>query len=315
MGNDTSIDPVLITGGSGFLGRHLADDLMRHGCRVVGFDTRQQGMVSAEQQDAGCCEVIPGDILNIAELTQAVIEKNVKSIIHAAAVIPPDSEDRPHRSLEINLLGTCNVLEVARLMKLSRVTFVSSGAVYGTGPEISQENSPIPLDIGYGFYGCAKAAGELIGLNYARNHGLDFVSTRHAAIYGPGGSAPHYLNLLVANAIQGEKTDIGRGGDHRFEFVYVADAVQGLRTVHTAPKLNYNIYNVGTGRTHSLFELAAEIKKVIPAAEIALQPGLLEDLYQRGPFDISRIRSLGYEPEFSLARGLTELIKAPGIRS
>ena len=191
-----------------------------------------------------------------------------------------------------------------------RVTFVSSGAVYGPNENVSKENSAIPLEIGYGFYGCAKAAGELIGLTYNRSHGLDFISTRHAAIYGPGGSAPHYLNLFVDNAIRGRRTEIS-GGDHCFEFVYIADAVRGLRLVHTAPKLEYRIYNIGTGRTHSLFELAAEIKKLFPTADISLQPGLLDHLYQRGPFDISRIKTLGYQPEFSLARGLTELVKAP----
>lgn len=315
MANKTSFDPVLITGGGGFLGRHLADDLVRHGCEVVIFDTKREGILPGQPADACHCEVVTGDILNFAELIQTLMEKKVRSIIHAAAVIPPDSEDRPHRSLQINLLGTCNVLEAARLLKLTRVTFVSSGAVYGPSENISKENSSIPLDIGYGFYGCAKAAGELIGLKYAQNHGLDFISTRHAAIYGPGGSAPHYLNLFVDNAIRGKKTDIGSGGDHRFEFVYVTDAVRGLRLVHTAPKLKYNIYNIGTGQSHSLFELAAKIKNLFPAADISLQPGLLDHLYQRAAFDISRIKTLGYQPEFGLARGLTEFIQNRGAGS
>jgi len=109
----------------------------------------------------------------------------------------------------------------------------------------------------------------------------------------------------------GKKTEYKGGGDHRFEFVYVKDAVQGIRRIHTADHLNHHVYNVGAGRNDSLFEVVEKIKKHIPAADISLGPGLMEDFWvQRSPMDITRIKELGYRPEYDLEKGIAEFIRS-----
>lgn len=309
MGLDRLEGPILITGGCGFLGQHLANDLVHHGFEVILFDIRPDRSLLDDHAGTENPEVVAGDVLSFSELLDVLCSKKARTIIHAAAIIPPASDLRPHYSIRVNVLGTCNVLEAARVLRLGRITSISSGAVYDPSRRCV-EDSPIPLGPGFGMYGSAKACSELIGLKYAQLYGVDFVSARNAVIYGPGVTSPHYLNVLATNAVGQTKTELKSGGDHRFEFVYVRDAVKGIRMIHTAPHLKYRIYNVGTGQMHSLFQLADKIQKLIPGVEISLGPGLLEESKQRGAFDISRLKEIGYHPEFDLDRGLEEFIRA-----
>ena len=112
----------------------------------------------------------------------------------------------------------------------------------------------------------------------------------------------------MRNALQGKKTVFSNGGDHRFEFVNVKDASQAVRRIHTVPRLKYQIYNVGTGQQHSLFEVAEKIKAFIPAADISLGPGRVEGWGQRSPMDIGRITELGYRVEYDLERGISDFV-------
>jgi nucleoside-diphosphate-sugar epimerase len=308
MACKTSPETVLITGGCGFLGQHLAQELIERGFRVVVFDLQEDKSLLDPASGSEKWEFVCGDVTNFPELMEALSKHEVKSVVHAAAILPPYSECRPYQSLLVNVLGTFNVLEAARLRNLRRVSYVSSGAVYGTHCGKCQEDSPIPLQLGFGLYGPAKASCELVGLKYSELYDVSFVSVRNAAIYGPGVTSPHYLNILVRDALAGKKIVLERGADHRFEFIHVKDAAAGIRMIHTAEDLKHRLYNLGTGQSHSLNEVAAEIRKIIPQADISLGPGLLEDLPQRPPFDISRIRELGYAPQFNLYRGLQNFV-------
>lgn len=299
-------ESVLVTGGCGFLGQHLANELAAHGLRPVVFGNRERRqLLSPQLAESKDCPFARGDVLNIPELEAAIVDFGVSSVVHSAAIIPPASEQRPYHALKVNLLGTLNVLEAVRQHGLGRVTLVSSGAVYPVAPSEAREDSFFPPDMPYGFYGAAKASAEMIGLQYANRYGVDFVSTRHGAIYGPGGeSSPHYLNRLLLSAMAGRSVRLKSGGDHRFEFVYVADAVRGLRLVHTEPKLKHRVYNIGTGQDHRLSDVARMIEGYFPEAVLEVGSGLVHDLPQRRPLDITRVREVGYEPQWDLEAGL-----------
>jgi len=301
-------ESVLITGGCGFLGQHLANHLVHLGYRPVLFGRREKRQLLEPGLEAKACPYAAGDVLELAELMEAATTWGVRSIVHSAAMLPPDTERMAYQATQVNIQGSVNVYETAIRLGLGRVTLVSSGAVYAPEPAPCREDALLPLDMPYGFYGCHKAAAEMIGLKYAQQFGLDFVSTRHGAIYGPGGTSPHYLNFLVSRAVRGESAKLEAGADHRFEFVHVQDAVRGLALIHLAPRLAHRVYNIGAGESHSLSELAEMIKRHIPGAHISLGPGLLPHLPQRRPFDIFRAREAGYAPEWDLERGLADLI-------
>ena len=307
MGNDSQLDPILITGGCGFLGQYLADDLTQLGYQAALFDIREDSHLM-ERQSKGKFIFFKGDVSNLPDLLEAIQALRIKSIIHAAAVIPPHSDLRPYHGFKVNLLGTCHVLEAARLFALKRITFVSSGAVYGAADKICGEDSAISFNPGYGLYGTEKVACELMGLKYADLFNFEFVAARSGAVYGAGGTAEHYLNILIRSAIQAQPVRLERGGDHCFEFVHAFDAAAGIRHIHTAAELKYRIYNVGTGKNHSLAQLAAIIKRHFPGADFQIGPGLLPHLPQRGPFDITRLSRLGYRPRFDLEKGLKQYI-------
>lgn len=308
MENDRPLDPILITGGCGFLGSYLADDLTRNGYQVALFDIREDRRLTV-RRSRGEFNFFNGDVCNLPEVLEAIYTLGINSIIHAAAVIPPHSDLRPYHGFRVNLLGTCHVLEAARLSALKRVTFVSSGAVYGAADKVCEEDSPISFNPGYGLYGTEKVASELMGLKYAELFGFEFAAARTGAVYGAGGTAGHYLNILVHRAIQSQPVRMEHGGDHGFEFVHALDAAEGIRLIHMAAGLKYRIYNVGTGKNHSLAQLAAMIKRHLPAADFQIGPGLLPHLPQRAPFDISRLSRLGYRPRFDLETGLKQYIE------
>jgi len=304
-------EPILITGGCGFLGQYLANDLIMNGNRVVLFDVRDDRSLLNEHATEKNCSVIIGDVLNISEIMGAIIEHDVKSIIHTTRLQKDERANRPYQGLRVGLLSTFHVLEAARLLKLGRVTYLSSGAVYDPRLKSCTEDSPFFLDMPMELHACVKVSCEMIGLKYAQMFGVDFVSARASGIYGPGGTSPHNMTILVNNAVRGKKTEFKKGGDHRFEFTYVKDIAQGVRRVHTAVHLKYRVYNVGIGQNYSLFEIAREIKKWIPEADISMGPGLIDNFWvQRNPMDISRIKELGYMPEYDLEKGVSEYIKS-----
>jgi UDP-glucose 4-epimerase len=307
-------DPILVTGGCGFLGQYLANDLVMQGYRVVLFDVRDNRSLLDNHINSDNCKVITGDVLNFTELVDAIIKQEAKSIIHTPRLQNPARVLRPYHGLRLHLLGTIHAFEATRLLKRGRITFISSGAVYDPELKTCTEDSPFFLDMPMGLYACEKASCEMIGLKYAQMYGVDFVSARASGIYGPGGTAPHNMNILVTNAVQGKKTEFKKGGDHRFEFTYVKDIAQGVRRIHTAPRLKHRVYNVGTGQNHSLFVIAEKIKECIPTADISMGPGLLEGSrwVQRNPMDISRLKELGYMPEYDLEKGITNFIQSFG---
>ncbi len=307
MGLDKLLDPILITGGCGFLGQYLAKDLIQKGYNIVLFDISEDHHLLEDQSNVEH-SFFKGDVSNLPDLLEAIQAFGIKSIIHAAAVIPPHSDLRPYHGFKVNLLGTCYVLEAVRLLHLKRITFVSSGAVYGSADRFCQEDCSIPLISGHGLYGAEKAACELMGLKYSDLFKFEFVVARNGAIYGAGGTAEHYLNIFVRNAIRAQPVQLKHGGDHCFEFVHVIDAVAGIRHIHTAGELKHRVYNVGTGKNHSLAQLAAMIKMNLPEANFQIGPGLVPKLSQRGPFNISRLRQLGYRPQFDLEAGLKHYI-------
>ena len=147
-----------------------------------------------------------------------------------------------------------------------------------------------------------------MGLKYAELFNFEFAAARTGAVYGAGGTADHYLNILVHSAIQAQPVRLEHGGDHGFEFVHAMDAAEGIRRIHTAAELKYRIYNVGTGKNHTLTQLAAMIKRHLPAADFQIGRGLLPHLPQRGPFDITRLSRLGYRPRYDLEEGLKQYI-------
>ena len=179
---------ILVTGGTGLVGAYVVGMLQERGERPVIFDVAvNERLLNAVGVDPASVETVRGDILDLPQLVSAVRDHDVGQIIHLAAFLGEEVQRRPYTGVRLNLMGTVNVLEAARLENVPRITFPSSGTVYlgslGEGLEKIDETIPInPPSV----YAATKGGSEFLGNTYAKMYGFEFVCVRYVGgLYGP----------------------------------------------------------------------------------------------------------------------------------
>ncbi|QBD81829.1 NAD(P)-dependent oxidoreductase [Ktedonosporobacter rubrisoli] len=313
---------IMVTGGSGFLGTYVTQRLAERGDRVIVFDAAQPAPILAALLTPYEKQIVyvRGQILDMAAVMRCVKQYNVERIFHGAALYdPPYSLQDPAITFEVNVNGTLNVLEAARLFEVQRVVQSSSIAVYAPRQyEPINEQHPIQLPTAgnpLGPYGASKAAAEIVGLTYYSTNGVDFIALRNSAIYGYGMRYPMYIKPMIENSVRGLPTRFETGGDMQRDYTHVKDVAQAVVKALDAPSgdLTQRAFNVGSGAMHSASEVAEAVRKVLPRADIEIGAGLSEleksDMRARGRLDLSAIRQqLKYEPEFPLEAGIRDYV-------
>ena len=315
---------TLITGGTGVNGAATARLLVSRGERPVLLDNRVDPSLIADI--AADVEVVTGDILDGAALTQVVAGHGITHIVHMAALMPGPAEADPRRAIAIGVDGTLNVLEAARACDVRRVVYTSSNAFVGNisgkhgHPDfvpLDESLPPNPADL----YGVTKVCSETLGNYYRKRYGVEFVALRYPSIYGPGKLARHGVLALygkiIEDAMAGREVSIPRGGDQRNDVVYVGDVAHSVVLALDAEGLTQWTFNIGTGRGVTLRDFADVLKRIFPEAKIDVGPGLdFRDGYKQSycVFDIGKARDqLGYEPRYFLESGIEAYIES--IRS
>lgn len=300
---------MLITGGAGFVGSSLARRLVADGHHVVLFDSLASALADNRRDLGEGTTVVQGDILDLSHLLRVFKEHAVQRVVHAAAIVgAPASIQRPLYTARVNIEGSLNVFEAARFAGVERVIDISSEEGYGPfqvdpAPEDHPQNPVSP-------YGVAKVAVERFGEHYSQHYGLQYVAARLSWLYGPGFPRSRMPRSWMEDALADRPTLMSSGAEHRIDFTYVDDAVEGIRLLVEAPDLMHRAYNVGSGHAVTLCEMAAEVKKLLPRWEYEIGPGLLEQMPgyrmpQKGSLGISRIScELGYCPAHSITSGL-----------
>jgi nucleoside-diphosphate-sugar epimerase len=312
---------VLITGGSGYIGRWLATKLAGDGRSAIVFD-RQAPDPAWEPRLPEASIVVEGDVTDRAALQAAAARAPVEAIIHLAGIVTMGCERDPDLALRVNLGGTHNALETARLAGIPRVVLASTISVYG--PDVPQ---PITEDVParpLTWYGQSKLLAEELGLYYARRWGLDFRAARLAAIVGPSrvaasGSATMYTSLILERAALGQPYEIDVDEGAATPVCYVKDGAGALATLALAPMAPRRIYNIGTGRA-SAVELIEIARRRVPDAELRFVPDPALAAVARISFhwdlsiDAAR-EDLGWQPAYSLesmADDLMATVRAGG---
>jgi len=311
-----SRDGILVTGGSGLVGAYAARMLLDRGEQPVVFDVavneRLLGAVGVEVKSIG---VVRGDILDLPALISAIREHGIGRILHLAAFLGEEVQRRPYSGARLNLMGTVNVLEAARLEEISRVTFPSSGTVYlgslgeGGPKKIDETIALNPLSI----YAATKAGSEFLGRTYAQRFGFEFVAVRFAALYGPspaGLKATRELAIqaMVRAALRGEAASI-KWPYGPAELLYGKDAAKGIVLACLKDKLKDRIFHIGSGEMATGEQIVAALAQHFPRAKITLVKGERPMPYpeERIPHDQSRARDqLGYEPDYLLEKALPD---------
>lgn len=314
---------VMVTGGSGILGLHVARALAGRGEEVVAYSTT--GTPPSAEVVLG--DVAPrvvfvrGDIRDFEQLRETAERCKVSGIIHTAALTgEAQARARPHEVFAVNVGGTANVLELARLGKMRRVVYIGSASEYGRRPDLR----PIGEDEVNveGLYAETKFLGHRLGQRYREIFGLDVLTVRVSSVYGPNTRFNPFRglvgNTLIAHLCRAvalsEAVTLEGGGDYPRGWTYAADAAEGACLAYYAEAPRHTVYNIASGRLYTVAEVVDAIRRVEPHGNIRIGPGRWDDdPFQagnlRGPLNISRAcQDLGYAPAYELEGGLREYI-------
>ena len=303
---------VLITGGMGVIGAEASRKFVREGHRPVLYSRHRDESLIRDIVDKVDIEL--GSILDRARLAEVFISRGITHVVHTAAYISALSAKHPAESVEINVMGTVNVLEAARAANVERVVYTSAKGVYGpflgdygapTYKPIIEDQPKEPKRI----YDSAKLMGENATL-YWGTLGLDVVVLRFATTYGPGKTARHgnmgVTSQIIEQPASGQPFRIAQGGDEKDDFIYNKDSALGIYLATVADKIPSRVYNIGSGEGHTLNDFATVLRKKLQGADIQIGPGLnfLGMPYQpHGVYDIARARDeLGFKPQYDLDR-------------
>lgn len=291
---------ILITGAGGFIGYALTQELLRQGKHVLGYDLANVAHSHSN------FKFVAGDLGDIHRIHAMLQEHKVSAIVHCGAISGPMlALDNPYNILKINLMGTANMLEAARVHGVERFIYCSSGSAYGkTHPGAIDEQTPLfPTDV----YGATKAGGEHMVQAYAEQQGMDGVSLRISWVYGPRRRTDCVIRQMIVDALHKRPTVLDWGQhDHR-QYIYIDDAVAALTAALGRRKLSRPVYNVsGEAGYVSIAQVAEAVRSVLPEAQIQLGPGPDMDDAPRGAFDISAAKQdLGFAPKYSLVEGIS----------
>jgi len=307
---------VLVTGGLGFIGSHITDSLVEQGATVRILDNYRTGL---DENIAGVhdsVEVIRGDILNPDDLRRALVGIDVVS--HQAAQLEiTRAIDDPIEDLTTNTIGTLNVFRACADAGVRRIVQASSAGVYGQAVSVPQTEDDHPTEPNWA-YGVSKLANEKYAAIARDVHGLEITSLRYGIVFGPREWFGRVLTIFLRRALDQEPLVIFGDGQQVRDFVYVGDVVAMHNRCLTDDKAKHQIFNVATGQSTSISELADLVLKVTGQPVAVIYEDVPEGSTSRY-FDRKRLpqelktlvqspakakRLLGWEPVVPLEEGL-----------
>ena len=310
----------LITGGTGFIGHHLALHLSDKGHDVTICDNLFRGKMDSsikELLERKNVKYIKCDMTNTDDLAQL---DSYDYVYHLAAINGTRHfYEIPHTVLRVNILGVINLLDWFAEEKKGKVLFTSSSETYaGTvmrfGAAVpTNEDVALSIDDIYNprwSYGSSKIAGESLFVNYARHYKFPMTIVRYHNIYGPRMGTEHVIPEFILRAARREDPFCIKGGSETRAFCYVDDAVRATVLCMENAAANGRIFNAGNDAEEiSIIDLAKKIFSLVRfEPELDIRPAPEGSVPRRCP-DIARIKGLGYTPQVSLVQGLKKTIE------
>jgi len=292
-----------VTGGAGFIGSHITEAVIKDN-EVVVFDNLSSGTKDRIPDQA---KFIQGDIRDQKKLSAAI--EGVDIIFHEAAVVSVEqSVNEPELTHDVNTRATIQLLELAR-KEDARVIFASSAAVYGhpDSVPISEDGSTAVTSP----YGLSKLSSDQYIRLYADLYNLDAIALRYFNVYGPGQTGGDYsgvISIFFEQARNGGPITVHGDGSQIRDFVHVSDVVQA-NLLAAAKGTPGSAYNIGTGSSVSIRELADTIQSVVGGQHVSIeQTPKREGDIDKSQANITFARNdLGYEPAIQLEQGLRTL--------
>jgi UDP-glucose 4-epimerase len=285
---------VLVTGGSGFVGRHVVAELAHAGAQVRAVDLK-------EHPDPAV-EVVQGDIAEPAVL-EAAFDGGFDSVVHLAAVTSVlRSLEHPMLTYRTNVAGTAELLEAARRAGVTSLAFASTNAVTGPmqAPAIVESATLRPLTP----YGATKAAAEMLMSAYTASYGVRCACLRLTNVYGPGMQAKDSIVARLMRAIRLKNTfEIYGDGRQLRDYVHVSDVAAAMRLALSSDRWEGPIV-IGTGTSLSVLEVVDEVRRA-SGAELEVRHGPAKPGEMPAVIvDPSRAKAAGWSPRYTFAEGL-----------
>jgi UDP-glucose 4-epimerase len=320
---------ILVTGGAGFVGSHIVEQLVLAGHQVRVYDNLSSGKrenLAAVGKDV---ELIVGEILDYSALSRAM--RGAELVSHQAAQLEiVKCNDAPLHDLQINTVGTLNVLQAAVEAGVQKLVQASSACVYGQAIRVPESEDSHPTDPNWA-YGVSKLANEKYGRIYQERHGLPVASLRYGITYGPREWYGRVLTIFLKRALQGDPPVIFGQGDQVRDFVCVHDVARLHNLCLFERAADGQVLNAGAGVGTTIQELAEQVVRVTgidrePIRE-EISPGEFSRLMPfrvRLPQEMDQMvldrqkaaQLLGWEPHVALEEGLREewewLQQSPG---
>jgi nucleoside-diphosphate-sugar epimerase len=296
----------LVTGGAGFIGSNIVDELVRRGHDVAVLDDLSSGKRINLEQVAGKVDLRVGSITDLDTIQKAC--EGADYVIHLAArTSVPRSVKDPIESNRINIDGTLNVLMAARDAKVRRLVFAASSSAYGETPVLPKVETMPPAPISP--YGVTKYVGELYAQVFGRVYGLENACVRYFNVFGPRQDPTSQysgvLSRFMLAVLEGKKPVIYGDGEQSRDFTFIENVVDETLRACEAPDASGRVFNGGTGSRITLNQVIGLLAKISgQPIEAVYDPPRNGDI-RDSQADISLARRvLGYEPKVQFEEGL-----------
>jgi len=305
----------LVTGGAGFIGSHIIDQLLKHGYETVcldnfdpTYDINSKKRNIAPFLENKNFELVKGDIRDRELLKKTIID--IEYIFHEAALVSVvESMKDPVKTIEINTIGTLNVLEAAISGNAKKAIIASSAAVYGDAPELPKKESmkPVPKSP----YAISKLDCEYAARIYFEEHGLKTTCLRYFNVYGPGQdpTSPYAaaIPIFLRKALKNENIIIYGDGTQTRDFIFIDDIVAANELAMS--KGDGKVLNVANGIATSINEIAQDIIKITGSRSTISYAEERSGDIKHSLADTSHINKLGFKPQYAMNEGLEKTIE------
>ncbi|MBI2093814.1 MAG: SDR family oxidoreductase [Candidatus Omnitrophica bacterium] len=301
----------LVTGGAGFIGSHMAENLLAAGHTVRVLDDLSSGKLQNIEAVKNRIEFLKADIRDRAKVRSAM--EGIEFVLHAAAwrSVPKSMAD-PYGYADVNVLATVNLLEAAANAKVKRFVCVSSSSVYGETTQMPlREDQPAnPISP----YAASKLADELFCALFARSFGLETVAVRYFNVFGPRQSLENDYAVVIPKFIhsllRGEPPPVYGDGKQSRDFTYVDNVVEATILASQAPGISGEVFNIALGEEHTVLDLLAELNTILKLSVApSFKPARPGDV-QRTLADPSKAtRLLHWQGRIRFAEGLRRTVE------
>jgi nucleoside-diphosphate-sugar epimerase len=304
---------VLITGGTGFVGSYTVAAINDTGADVVAFDLSEDTTTLEKLGVKSEVEFRQGDVSDPLDVLQAAKETGATHIVHLASLLTPASRANPRKAMQVNIVGTNNVLEAAKTLdeQVERVSWASSLAVYAPDEEYDVDSVSESELLGpETLYGATKVYNEHQAEHYQEQYDISTVGIRPTLVYGPYRmTGITHITDIIEQPARGESYSMDHG-DQIMDWVHIEDVADAFKLATFAPEedLSQQVYNI-SGERGTIREAAGIVKDLLPGVDLTIT----DDGSYSWNFKVDRCAAeedLGYEPTYKMRNGFRHYIKS-----